>query len=657
MINKNTEEIGQRNENGTGVRSIGLQRLLVLGWAASERKDIARVAGEAGFEATMCSTPEQARHLLDSTEFHGLVFDAELYGENSDEFLRWLEGLADAKPYAMAVVDASSDEVHSDWLNRGVDDLLPKPFAAEALRLRLALMEQRVARRTREQGDLARLRRAQGRYESLFLEAPDAMLILKNRQGKVIGVNRAVKEILGYDGKALLGKYMSLVFPDIFGRDGLASRGDVLSGATVLQAIPYRRPDGDKRYLDIIMSAVPWDSGYAVMMVCRDVSGREGAEGERIQGSKDEAMSRFASGVSRDFGDVLTSVGGNLSLLETAPFLNDDARETIRRAQEACEWGRDLTSDVATLAGKGRGPRRKPVNLPGLIEKTVQFALFDAENVRPVFRTEEGLGQVQGDDGQLRQMIEAIAANAASVFDPKATGAQLNVELSNVTVTPAMDLPIRDGRYVKIAMRDNGPGMVEADLRRIFDPYFSTNPDGRGFGLTKASAIARAHGGHLAATSQAAKGSCFEIYLPMVESGTQEAEVAAVGSGKPAMRVLVLDDEPHIRLVLEKALTGAGHEVFCTSTGEEALRAYEKAEDFGRPFDVLLFDLDIRGGMGGRATLERIRAENPGVKAIVTTGYVDDTVLENYLEHGFCGVLCKPFRIEHLTATVERLGS
>ena len=122
------------------------------------------------------------------------------------------------------------------------------------------------------------------------------------------------------------------------------------------------------------------------------------------------------------------------------------------------------------------------------------------------------------------------------------------------------------------------------------------------------------------------------------------------------MRVLVLDDEPHICAVLEKALTRAGHDVFCTATGESALHAFEKAEDFGRPFDVLLFDLDIRGGMGGNETLARIRADHPDVRAIVTTGYVNDSVLMNYLEHGFCGVLTKPFRIDHLVATVERLG-
>ena len=127
-------------------------------------------------------------------------------------------------------------------------------------------------------------------------------------------------------------------------------------------------------------------------------------------------------------------------------------------------------------------------------------------------------------------------------------------------------------------------------------------------------------------------------------------------SNDSALRVLVLDDEPHICSMVEKALTREGHEVFCVSTGKAALRAYDKAEEFGRSFDVLLFDLDIRGGMRGDETLSQIRSKNPEVKAIVTTGYVDDTVLENYLEHGFCGILTKPFRISHLTSTIERLG-
>lgn len=626
-------------------------------WEAELRGKLSAAAGRSGFEVTACPTPEEARNLLAATEFHGVLFDAELYGESAAEFLSWLGALGERKPYVIALADDEAGPGPVEWLQRGVDDLLSKPFEAGDLKMRLAVMESRVARRTRQAEDLGKVRRNQGRFESLFLEAPDAIMILKNRQGKVIGVNRAVKEILGYDGKSLLGKFMSLVFPDIFGRDGLASRGDVLSGATVLNAVPYRRPDGGSRFLDISMSAVPWDKGYAVMMVCRDVTGRESAEGGRIRDSKDEAMGRFAEGVSRELGDLLTSLGGNLSLLESAPFLSEGSREVILRAQDVCERGRELTGEIAAFGGAGRRRRRDEVDLGALVEKSVQFALFDADGIRPVFRFGDGLLPVFGDSGQLRRMVEALASNAVRAMAGQGGEGQIGVEIENVVLGRSSGLPLREGSYVKLSLSDGGTGMSEGDLRRVFDPYFAGAGGGRGFGLTQVASTVRLHGGHVCARSQPGEGACFEVYLPAAEQGSRPTGIVEQAPSAGAMRVLVLDDEPHIRLVLEKALGAAGHEVYCVGTGEEALRAFHKADDFGRGFDVLLFDLDIRGGMGGRQALERIRSTHPGVRAIVTTGFVDDEVLENYLEHGFCGVLCKPFRLEHLTSAVERLGA
>jgi len=628
----------------------------VLEWGAELRGKLSATAGQSGFEVTACSTPEEARKLLEATEFHGLLFDAELYGESAAEFLSWLGTLSERKPYVIALADGQTDLDPAQWLRRGVDDLLLKPFEAKELKMRLAVMETRVARRAQQAEVLGKVRRNQGRFESLFLEAPDAIMILKNRQGKVIGVNRAVKEILGYDGKSLLGKFMSLVFPDIFGRDGLASRGDVLSGATVLNAVPYRRPDGGMRFLDISMSAIPWDKGYAVMMVCRDVTGREGAEGGRIRDSKDEAMARFAEGVSREFGDILTSLGGNLSLLESAAFLSEDSREVISHAQDACERGRELTGDIAAFGGAGRRRRRGEVEIGALVEKSVQFALFDSEGIRPVFRFGDELMPVLGDSGQLRRMVEALASNAVRAMGAAGSGGQIGVAIENVAIGRSSELPLREGSYVRVSLSDEGAGMSEVDLRRVFDPYFAGEGGGRGFGLTQVASIVRQHDGHVCVRSQPGEGACFEVYLPAAEGARRPAGASDPASKGSGMRVLVLDDEPHIRLVLERALAAAGHEVYCVATGDEALKAFHKADDFGRGFDVLLFDLDIRGGMGGKQALARIRSTHPGVKAIVTTGFVDDEVLENYLEHGFCGVLCKPFRLEHLTSAVERLG-
>ncbi len=656
MINQESGNRSKLSESTKGGAEIEVPRLLIVEWDGRQREHLAGLAGELGFEATACSTPAEAKELINATSFTGVIFDAQLYSESLEEFVGWLESLGSNKPYVISIIESEVSGELTDLLRGGVDDLLLKPVNPELLKARLAVMEFRLLEQESRHQEMARLRRAQGRYENLFLDSPDAIIVLKNRQGKVIGVNRAVKSILGYEGKSLLGKYMSLVFPDIFGRDGQASRGDVLSGATVLQAVAYRRPDGGSSYLDIMMSTVPWDRGYAVMMVCRDVGNREGSEGERIQSSKDRALECFAGGVSGEFGDLLTSIGGNLSLLESAPFLNDEARETITRAQHACERGRELTVEIAALAGSSRAPRSEKLDLARLVEKAVQFALFDFEGVRPLFKIQESLPLVVGDDEQIRHLIAVVAKNSGKILAKTGSNSgQLRVEISQISIGSESGFPLQAGLYVHLAFKDNGPGLSETDLRRVFDPYFSRNEEGRGIGLSQAAAIVRSHAGHIQASSKLGEGACFDIYLPAAEDAAQFPE--AKQAGVAPMRVLVLDDEPHICAVLEKALTRAGHDVFCAATGELALSAFEKAEDFGRPFDVLLFDLDIRGGMGGNETLARIRADHPEVRAIVTTGYVNDSVLMNYLEHGFCGVLTKPFRIDHLIAAVERLGS
>ena len=656
MINQESGNRGKLSESSQDAAEIAVPRLLVVEWDGRQRDYLSGIAGELGYHASACSTPAEAKELIHANAFTGVLFDSELYQQSIEEFVAWLESLGNKKPYVIAVVPPELSGGLSDLLGGGVDDLLLKPLDPALFRVRLAVMECRVGEHAQRSREMSRIRRAQGRYENLFLESPDAILVLKNRKGKVIGVNRSVKSILGYDGKSLLGKYMSLVFPEIFGRDGQATRGDVLSGATVLQSVAYRRPDGGSSYLDIMMSTIPWDRGYAVMMVCRDVGNREGSENVRIQSSKDKALECFAGGISGEFGDLLTSLGGNLSLLESAPFLNDEARETIARAQHDCERGRELTVEIAGLAGGVRAPKMQSIDLCALVEKSVQFALFDFEGIRPLFRIQQSVPLVMGDADQLRGVIGAVAKNSGEVMAKSASKqGQLRVEASEIRIGSESGLPLPAGLYAHLAFKDNGPGLSEVDRRRVFDPYFSGKEGGRGIGLSQAAAIIRAHSGHIEVNSTLGEGACFEIYLPVADDEVPSPPAKA--EGVKAMRVLVLDDEPHICAVLEKALARAGHDVFCAATGEMALRAFEKAEDFGRPFDVLLFDLDIRGGMGGNETLARIRADHPDVRAIVTTGYVNDSVLMNYLEHGFCGVLTKPFRIDHLIATVERLGS
>ena len=189
-----------------------------------------------------------------------------------EELLGWVSKLGNSKPYLILSIARNSEINFSKFIHYEIDEFIYNDSKDEEIRLRFKLVEARLKKQDYLTQKFSKLRRDRKRYESLFIESPEAMLVLQNRQGKVIGVNRSVKAVLGYDGKALLGKYMSLIFPQIFGKDGYASNGEVISGSTILQSIPYRKPDGKMTSLDIMMSAIPWDSGYALVMICRDVS-------------------------------------------------------------------------------------------------------------------------------------------------------------------------------------------------------------------------------------------------------------------------------------------------------------------------------------------------------------------------------------------------
>ena len=254
---------------------------------------------------------------------------------------------------------------------------------------------------------------------------------------------------------------MSLIFPQIFGKDGHATSGEVLSGSTILKAISYRRPDGKHMYLDIMMSAIPWDSGYAVMMLCRDVSWRAGEEGNKIKDSKDQALARFAAGISDEFGDLFTSLGGNLSLLESADFLNEESRDTIKCSQQACERGREIIREIASIRGGRKAKMKNKLDLPEIIRKTVHFSLFDYDKVQPVFNFEKGLSSVMGDEEQIRQMLNCLVGNAAEVMSESGIrNGRIIIDGSNVVIDEESLLPLSSGDYVHLTFRDNGPKLT-----------------------------------------------------------------------------------------------------------------------------------------------------------------------------------------------------
>lgn len=249
-------------------------------------------------------------------------------------------------------------------------------------------------------------------------------------------------------------------------------------------------------------------------------------------------------------------------------------------------------------------------------------------------------------------MIHNIVLNADQAMP---LGGMIRVSARNVpaaAIAPQGDL---QGDLVEVSIRDQGTGIPAEHLTRIFDPYFTTKEKGSGLGLATAYSIIKNHGGLIRVKSEAGKGTSFFIYLPAFGAKEKKSNNPTIPAATRTGRILVMDDEEMIRLVAGELLAVIGHEVAFAEKGEDALEIYQAARDAGNPFDVVILDLTIRGGMGGMETLRKLVEIDPNVRAVVSSGYSDDAALSNYRNQGFRAFLKKPYNIEDLHCTLNAL--
>jgi PAS domain S-box-containing protein len=385
------------------------------------------------------------------------------------------------------------------------------------------------------------------------------------------------------------------------------------------------------------------------VLVIRDVTVRQRFEQELERASRLESIGILAGGIAHDFNNILTAIMGNITLA----LLDAGGLATVERylqeAERATLRARDLTQQLLTFA-KGGDPVRAAVLLPEIIREVAEFALHGSR-VKCEFNLPTGLWPADADRGQLGQVVQNLVINAVQAMPE---GGSIRIGASNETVALDSQQPLRPGDYVHISVADMGTGIKAEHLARIFDPYFTTKQHGSGLGLTTVYSIIRKHQGHIEARSELGHGTTFHFWLPALrekEPGQVEDRDETVTPMKG--RVLFMDDEESIIAMADLLLQRLGFEVELARDGAEAVRKFSEARAAGRPFDVVVMDLTVPGGVGGREAIDQLRRIDPNVRAIVSSGYSSDPVLANHRAYGFCGMVAKPYRVDDVARVLR----
>lgn len=375
-------------------------------------------------------------------------------------------------------------------------------------------------------------------------------------------------------------------------------------------------------------------------------------EEERLRTQKLESIGTLAGGIAHDFNNLLQGVFGYISLAKVTHDQKEKSLAMLEQAEEALHMSVNLTTQLLTFS-KGGKPVKKLVSIRPSIENAVKFAL-SGSHTSYALEAPADLWPVEADEGQLTQVIHNIVLNANEAMSGRGI---IQISLANVAAAGKTVRGLQaGGPFVCIAIQDSGSGITEQDMVKIFDPYFTTKQKGSGLGLATSYSIIKNHGGTIEVTSDVNKGTTFEIYLPASPAAVEEtAAPVSVPVRDRKARILLMDDEELVRNVAREMIASLGHEVVSAEDGRQAVDLFRQSSAEGKPFDLVILDLTVKGGMGGEEAIRNILELTPGAKAVVSSGYADSPIVADYQAYGFSAVLSKPYRISSLQSCISQL--
>jgi len=458
--------------------------------------------------------------------------------------------------------------------------------------------------------------------------------------------NRAAEEIFGVRSGEMLGKNAHDLWPpeqaNRFREDDLAVVADRIM--VDIPELVSTHPVKGEIYLHVRKLPLFDQNGEVshLVVICEDITEHRRMQHELFRSQKLESLGVLAGGIAHDFNNILTGILGNISLAQRYLDAGHKSHGALCQAEQAAKRATELAHQLLTFA-RGGQPITRAVATRHLVEESLSLILRGT-NVKGVLEAADGLDALEADPGQVSQAFNNLVINAVQAMP---SGGTLTIQAENITLDDINPYNLPAGRYVRFLFSDEGCGIAPEILGNVFDPYFTTKPGGTGLGLASVHSIVAKHGGSIQVSSVVGSGTVFEMLLPSTDAALAEPEGVAPGADghSGGGRLLIMDDEEIIRSLLTEMLEDFGYRVDACESGDEALALYSTAQRTGTPYEGVIMDLTIPGGMGGVETARRILDLDPEARLIVSSGYSSDPVMADFTAYGFCAAIIKPYRV------------
>ncbi len=497
-------------------------------------------------------------------------------------------------------------------------------------------------------------------YRDTVATIPSSLLML-DAELNVLMANRRFLEHRKMEEADVVGKNLTEVFPESLLREqallervrAVAERG----GNEELLNVRHVSPDHPEKFLDIRICGIrmPEDGEEKnrVLLVIDDVTEHRMLEEQLRQAQKMEAIGTLAGGVAHDFNNLLTAIMGYASMLRLRAEPESETHRAAQQIQRAAERAAELTQQLLGFARKGKRQNIR-VDLHELLEEAINLLSRTIDkriNMEREFRAANAT--ILGDPSQIEQVILNLAINAR---DAMPEGGRLVFGTEEVLLDEAFcrrHAGATPGQYVMLSVSDTGCGIPEEIRDRIFEPFFTTKQpgEGTGMGLAMVYGIVKNHGGSIYVESEVGRGTTFKVYFPVAAQPAEPVRAEELeGLVRGRGRILLVDDEEVVREVGADVLRHLGYEVITAADGLQAIDYYK---NHAEEIDLVIIDL-VMPRMNGRDCFLAMKAINPNVRAILSSGYEPDGSVQELLNEGALGFAQKPYNVVQLSQTVAR---